>query len=723
MDVKALEVFVMNPVLSACGYPTGVVEAQITGGVPLYTVLWNTGDSAPVLENVLPGIYSVTVTDAVGTQATGQGEVFSQSLMQGGQTYANLAHCSGAFPMVDLNLHTFGQYTTPRYGSGPYTITGPASLMSSTTLPCLNCQDMDSLVRVEMDVMQGSTQIITWTNGSGCTGESTVIMSTEVVWPQVWVTDMQGACSNGANGAFTVTIQGGAQFLKAKLYRPNGTLLSTVPVNGLPSIQSHAMLAPGDYQLQVITESSGPTDDEQCGDMTTITVPDLGATCGNVNGRVFVDGNANCAWTFDENSIGQAIVEFTPGPYYASSNALGLYSVNLPFGTYDHTITHPGAQQECPGPFTLSAVDGMVNEPIGCASLYPLDGQVTMVNGPARPGFEVQYAINARNNTLANAGASTLTFVYDANLNYASASPAPSSIAGNTLTWDLNNVSPYITNDFHVYFTLPPDVGLIGTVLNCNATLTTTNTDGFLANNTWNSAQVVTGSFDPNNKIAQTSSRQSEEFYYIDADEYIDYTLNFQNTGSDTAFLVVVTDTLPATLDPASIQVGAASHPFSWSLAGAGVLTFNFVNIQLPDSNVNEFASHGFVSFRIKPRLPILPGTVIENRANIYFDFNEPVITEPSVLVAEFSTGVDEGRSQDLRAWPSPADDVIMMSATDDIVRIAIYASDGRMVRSVPLRSTTAYMFVADLPEGFYVLVASTRDGSVYAVKTSILHH
>ena len=55
----------------------------------------------------------------------------------------------------------------------------------------------------------------------------------------------------------------------------------------------------------------------------------------------------------------------------------------------------------------------------------------------------------------------------------------------------------------------------------------------------------------------------------------------------------------------------------------------------------NEAASHGFVSSGSSLcRSP--PGTVIENIANIYFDFNDPVITEPSVLVAEFSTGVEE---------------------------------------------------------------------------------
>ncbi|MFN7690359.1 MAG: T9SS type A sorting domain-containing protein, partial [Bacteroidota bacterium] len=52
-----------------------------------------------------------------------------------------------------------------------------------------------------------------------------------------------------------------------------------------------------------------------------------------------------------------------------------------------------------------------------------------------------------------------------------------------------------------------------------------------------------------------------------------------------------------------------------------------FNNIQLPDSNVNEPASNGFVKFKIQQSANNPLGTVIENKAGIYFDFNEPVIT------------------------------------------------------------------------------------------------
>jgi len=47
----------------------------------------------------------------------------------------------------------------------------------------------------------------------------------------------------------------------------------------------------------------------------------------------------------------------------------------------------------------------------------------------------------------------------------------------------------------------------------------------------------------------------------------------------------------------------------------------------LPDSNVNEAASHGFVKFKISQKEDLSLGTVIYNRATIYFDFNDAVIT------------------------------------------------------------------------------------------------
>jgi len=49
----------------------GVLNAVASGGTPPYTYLWSNGATTPVVSNVGSGVYSMTVTDAVGCSATG----------------------------------------------------------------------------------------------------------------------------------------------------------------------------------------------------------------------------------------------------------------------------------------------------------------------------------------------------------------------------------------------------------------------------------------------------------------------------------------------------------------------------------------------------------------------------------------------------------------------------------------------------------------------------
>ncbi|MEZ4756889.1 MAG: hypothetical protein R2817_08690 [Flavobacteriales bacterium] len=90
------------------------------------------------------------------------------------------------------------------------------------------------------------------------------------------------------------------------------------------------------------------------------------------------------------------------------------------------------------------------------------------------------------------------------------------------------------------------------------------------------------------------------------------------------------------------------------------MLRFLFPNIQLPDSNVNELQPrHRAVPHPTAP--PVLPGTTIQNIANIYFDYNLPVITEPSVLVAEFSTSSNESQGHERLLAPNPVADQLFV--------------------------------------------------------------
>ena len=283
---------------------------------------------------------------------------------------------------------------------------------------------------------------------------------------------------------------------------------------------------------------------------------------------------------------------------------------------------------------------------------------------------------------------------------------------GNTLTWNLASLGAWQERHFAIHTMVPPDINLLGTQLTSTTALSTANTDGDLTNNSGTNLRTISGAYDPNDKLAYTSSGDTE-VWQIGADEWIDYTIRFQNTGTDTAFNVMVTDTLPSDLDPGSISMGAGSHAFTWELRDAGTLKFRFLNILLPDSNVNEAASHGFASFRIKPRQPVLTGSTIENVANIFFDFNPPVITDPSVLTAEFSTGIS-GRSlpEGLLLSPVPVRDVLHFTSTRELTGVKVIAADGRLVWQQPVQGKSGDLHTSGLKAGMYVLIGSLGDGS-----------
>lgn len=155
---------------------------------------------------------------------------------------------------------------------------------------------------------------------------------------------------------------------------------------------------------------------------------------------------------------------------------------------------------------------------------------------------------------------------------------------------------------------------------------------------------TIDGAWDPNDKTVNPQGLASN--HRVMPGIPLNYKIRFQNTGTDTAFNIVVVDTLSENLDPATLQVTGASHEYTYEVSGKGrpILTFNFANIQLPDSNVNLLGSQGFVSFTIKPYATAPLNTVIFNEADIYFDFN------PAVATNQVFTTISDQVERDLSA-------------------------------------------------------------------------
>lgn len=150
-----------------------------------------------------------------------------------------------------------------------------------------------------------------------------------------------------------------------------------------------------------------------------------------------------------------------------------------------------------------------------------------------------------------------------------------------------------------------------------------------------------TGSYDPNSIEVDPDGFPTDS--YIAPDQEMTYKINFQNTGTDTAFTVVLVHTLDPGLDVNTLIMGASSHPYTWTLSGETnpVLTIRFDNIKLPDSSKSYLESMGYVSFTIQQVAGLVDYTRINAQAGIYFDLNEAVITNNAYVTIKRAYDTD----------------------------------------------------------------------------------
>lgn len=256
-----------------------------------------------------------------------------------------------------------------------------------------------------------------------------------------------------------------------------------------------------------------------------------------------------------------------------------------------------------------------------------------------------------------------------------------------------------------------------------------------------NCAPII-GAYDPNDKQVQPTGFGASG--YTLPYTQLQYQIRFQNTGNDTAFRIVIIDTLAPVLDIQSLQFGNSSHPYQLEVEDAEpfVLKFVFDNILLPDSNVNEAASHGFIKFSITHQEYSFPplGAVIENFADIYFDFNPPIRTNTTVnTISEATyeaigsisdieleylpiedttdiTGLSRKEVYPINVFPNPFTQqlTIDLGYEHSAVIIEIYSLFGKKIQSISYDSFMKDQLEFPYPAGIYFLRIQTGPREYY---------
>ncbi|MEZ4921333.1 MAG: T9SS type A sorting domain-containing protein [Saprospiraceae bacterium] len=227
------------------------------------------------------------------------------------------------------------------------------------------------------------------------------------------------------------------------------------------------------------------------------------------------------------------------------------------------------------------------------------------------------------------------------------------------------------------------------------------------------------GSYDPNDKQAWPTGYGQE--HWLKPNTPINYQIRFQNTGTDTAFTVVVLDTLSSALDPFSVRPGASSHPYQFSIIDGNILRFRFDNIMLPDSNVNEVASHGFIKFGVDQLSDNPDGTIIENRAGIYFDFNDAVMTNTvfHTIGEHFVTvALDNPKTASaIKAYPNPSSDRVFFEVPESARQFELLNLLGQRISLENINQSPFVFDKKNLNTGTYIFRIHTEKGETHSGK------
>ena len=435
-----------------------------------------------------------------------------------------------------------------------------------------------------------------------------------------------------------------------------------------------------------------------------------------ISGKVFQDVNNNALMDVAEVGLPNVLLQLTNGSFQSLSANNGHYEVYANSGTYAVNIPNIPLYHSLSTPSTQNATFvGLGNvDSLNHFGLIPIpnmpDLRVTLtpITAP-KAGYVLAYMLSYKNvGTVAQNA--TVLFTPPAGINFLSASPSPTLQIANNVEWQLGILQPGQQGDVYVQFNIPVGTS-IGFPLASQVQITPILGD-LTANDNVSVNQIqVVGPYDPNIKLVD-----KDTLYNVSTADWLEYTVHFQNIGNDTAYNVVLIDTLSSFLDLGSFEVIAMSHqPLEVNFDGQ-IMTLRFNQIMLPDSSTNQVGSNGFVKFRLRhpASLPFL--TEINNFVDIYFDFNDPIRTNTATTIhldSSLSQIVVVEQKDDLVIFPNPtsADLTIKLAKSmNETKQVILTDLSGRVHLEEIMIEQETTINTTSLKPGFYIV--QVRNGS-----------
>ncbi len=431
--------------VSCYGNATGAIDLSVSGGTPLYSYLWNNGNTNEDLNNLSAGTYTVTVTDAnncISIQtfsinepvaALSVSDTTSMVNCFGGQDAQIQVYASGGTSpyfyswsngnsganLNNINAGTYSVLITDMNGctlSALYNITQPAAALSNSYSTTSSLCYGDSTGAVDITVTGGtSPYTFAWSNGSAnedlttitagtytvvitdannCTYTEIINVSQPAAALQATASVNQVLCTSDSTGSVSITVNG-------------GTSPYTYLWNTGSGVQNPVAMPAGIYNVTV-TDANGCSYAES----VTITEPDssLSLSAGIGHLGCFNQPTGWIDLTVNGGTGSYSYLWNTGGTSEDPSQLLaGIYTVTVTDqngcnAQMSFQVTQPAAFPDVSALTTPVSCTGMQNGAI-----------ITVVRGGTQP-YTYQWNTGATTDNLSSIPAGTYTVtVTDAN--------------------------------------------------------------------------------------------------------------------------------------------------------------------------------------------------------------------------------------------------------------------------------------------------------------------
>ena len=448
--------------------------------------------------------------------------------------------------------------------------------------------------------------------------------------------------------------------------------------------------------------------------------------------NLFFDTNGNGLQNAGEDNYngGNFTYQLNNGVIHTINSQNGMFTLyeSNPANTYNLGCTLNTNNNFCNGQYTLatssysniSVANGSgittYNFPVISNACNDLGVSLYQYGAPPRPGFTYMNQIKYTNNGNQTIASASVTFTRNTTVGAVSTSPLTTANASG-FTYNFTNLLPNESRYIDVTMQVPviPTVSL-GQLLTNSVSVSLPPNDNNPVNNSDSVTQVIVGSYDPNDKTESHGGRILLSSFT--ANDYLTYKIQFENTGTFEAVNIRVNDILDAKLNPNTIRMVSASHPYVLDRVG-NTLNWKFDGVNLPPSVANTQIGHGYIIFQIKPTAGYAVGDIIPNLANIYFDFNPPIVTD--VCTTQFvstlaNTAFD---ASSLSIFPNPVQTNVTITNASIIDSVQLLSVLGQEVFSKKVNSLQTEINTENLTKGVYFIkiIAAGKEKTIKIVK------